>query len=244
MTEKLKYWVDLFIDAQSKRQTLDNRAKRRKKLYEGTGEVIDPKTGQIANKKVKCFRNMCFELIETQINNSIPAPKVTPRDAGNIDLAQTLEGYLQMEMDRMESERMNDAVERETLMQGNAFYLVGWDETKNTPITSGELFVKFYPLLSVYPQPGITQIEDAEYIFTIDTVSVKQMKDLYNVDVPEGDTYKGMNELITAWYYNKDGYVSKFGWIKDTEIVVFDYEDYELRQIKVCKDYYYNQYKN
>ena len=54
MTEKLKYWVDLFIDAQSKRQTLDNRAKRRKKLYEGTGEVIDPKTGQIANKKVKC----------------------------------------------------------------------------------------------------------------------------------------------------------------------------------------------
>ena len=236
MTEKLKYWVDLFIDAQSKRQTLDNRAKRRKKLYEGTGEVIDPKTGQIANKKVKCFRNMCFELIETQINNSIPAPKVTPRDAGNIDLAQTLEGYLQMEMDRMESERMNDAVERETLIQGNAFYLVGWDETKNTPITSGELFVKFYPLLSVYPQPGITQIEDAEYIFTIDTVSVKQMKDLYNVDVPEGDTYKGMNELITAWYYNKEGYVSKFGWIKDTEIVVFDYEDYELRQIKVCKD--------
>ena len=45
-----------------------------------------------------------------------------------------------------------------------------------------------------------------------------------------------MNTLITAYYYNKDGYVSRFGWIENTDVVVFDEEYYELRKIKVCAD--------
>lgn len=236
MNKKLEEWKDLYTDAVSKRKTIDEKINRRNLLYKGEAQPIDPKTGSIAKKKTSCNRNMCFELIETQINNAVPAPKVTPRDPDNLDLASDTEGYLQMEMDRTCSEEMNDDAERGVLKQGTCFYLVGWDETQSTPTTSGELFIKYYSLDAVHPQPGIKSIHDAEYIFVEDLVSVKKIKDVYGVDVEESAKFKGMNYLITVYYYNENGCVSRFGWIKDTDIVVFDEEDYELRKIKVCKE--------
>lgn len=228
-------WVELYQDAVSKRIDIDKQIKRRNELYKGVAQPIDPKTGMPSRKRADCKRNMCFELIETQINNGIPQPKVTPRDPDNVDLASDLEGYLQMEMDRLCSEEMNDTAERETLKQGTVFYLVGWDETQTTHTTSGELFVKVYPLSRVYPQPGISEIHEAEYIFTEDLVSADKIKEVYGVKIPEGSEFKNMNTLITVYYYNDDGYVSKYGWIKNTDCVVFDEEDYELRKVKVCK---------
>lgn len=233
---KLDKWLELYDDATSHRKTIDAKVVRRNELYNGTAQPIDPKTGAIAKRKTGCKRNMCFELIETQINNAIPQPKVTPRDPENIDLAIDLEGYLQMEMDRLCSEETNDNAERGVLKQGTGFYLVGWDETKTTPITSGELFVKYYPLDKVYPQPGITDIHEAEYIFVKDLVSVKKIKDVYGVEIPEGPDFKGMNTMITVYYYNKHGHVSRFAWIDHTDKVVFDEEGYEIRKIKVCKE--------
>lgn len=232
---KLNKWKDLWTDAVAKKSKLTEKAKRRTELYKGEAQPIDPKTGLTSAKKASCRRNMCFELIETQINNAIPAPKVTPRDAENADLATSIEGFLQEETDRLNSEEINDSAERGTLKQGNAFYLVGWDETQNSPTTSGELFVKYYPFKSVFPQPGIKNIEDAEYIFVKDLVSVKKIKDVYKKVIPEGSEYKGMNTLVTVYYYSKTGNVSRFGWIENTDIVVFDEEDYELRKVKVCK---------
>lgn len=234
--ETYEHWVDLYTDARAKRSDIDHQIKRRNELYKGIAQPIDPKTGAPSKKRADCKRNMCFELIETQINNAIPQPKVTPRDPKNVNLAIDLEGYLQMEMDRLGSEETNDNAERGTLKQGTGFYLVGWDETKSTPITSGELFVKYYPLDCVYPQPGVTDIKDAEYIFVLDLVTKNKIKEVYGVDIPEGSEYRNMNTLVTAYYFNKQGYLSRYGWIENTDCVVFDEEDFELRKVKVCKE--------
>ena len=233
--KKLDEWKILWTDAVSKKEPLTEKAKRRTELYKGLAQPIDPKTGLPSRKRADCKRNMCFELIETQINNAIPAPKVTPRDPINADLASEVEGYLQEEMDRLSSEENNDKAERGTLKQGSAFYLVGWDETKNTPTTSGELFIKYIPFKNVFPQPGIADIKDAEYIFIRELVSVKKLKDIYRKDVEECPQFKGMNYLITVYYYSKHGNVSRMGWIEGTDQVIFDEVDYELRKVKVCK---------
>ena len=169
----------------------------------------DKKTGGISKRRATCYKNMCFELVETQINNSIPQPKVTPRDPKDIDLALDIEGYLKNEMDRIQFETINDEAERETYVQGSVFYLVGWDSLANTPTTQGELTVKMYTLDQVYPQPGIKNIKDAEYIFIKELVSINKLKKLYRVTVPESASYKGMAEMITCYYYNKYGYVSR-----------------------------------
>lgn len=230
---KYDHWHILYTDAKSKKASIDARAPRRRKLYDGTDEVRDKKEGGISNKKAYCYRNLCFELIETQINNSIPHPKVTPRNPEKKDLALSLEGYLKLEMDRISSEEINDMAERETYIQGTVFYKVGWDELKSSPITNGEITTEIYTIEDLYPQPGIVDFKELEYLFTVDHVSVRKIKKLYNVDVEEDPNYKGLAKLITAWYYNDDGYVSRFGWVGDK--VVFDDEAYELRKIQECK---------
>ena len=236
MTKKHEEWLTLYEDAVAKRVNIDKKVKRREELYKGVAQPIDPKTGNTASKRADCKRNMCFELVETQINNSIPQPKVTPRDAANMDLAISLEGYLQMESDRLSSEEINDKAERGVLKQGTGFYLVGWDESVSTPTTSGEIFVKYYPMSRVYPQPGISDIKEAEYVFVEDLVSVEKIKRIYGVTIPEGGEYINKNVLITAYYINDNGHLSRFGWVKNTDVVVFDEEDYEIRKIKVCKE--------
>lgn len=233
---KLEKWLELYTDAKSKRAAIDSLIPIRHKLYKGTGDVTNRQTGEIAKQKATCFRNMCFELIETQINNGIPAPKVTPRNKDDKDLASELENHLRMEMDRMDSEVTNDAAERGVLIQGTAFYLVDWDSMDSTPVSQGELYIKYFPLQDVYPQPGIIDIRDAEYIFTRELCSIKRIKKLYGVDVPDDGEFKGKRTLVTAWYLNDDGYISRYGWIEDTDIVVFDQDAYELRRFKVCKE--------
>lgn len=235
MNNKLEHWKTLYEDAKSKRSSLDDKAKRRRELYDGTSKVKNRRTGQYAEKPAYTYKNICFELIETQINNAIPQPKVTPRDPGKIDLASQLEGYLKMEMDRLDAETINDEAERDVLIQGSTWYLVGWDNTKSTPTSEGELFLKHLSFESVYPQPGVTDYKQMEYVFIRELVSVKEIKKLYGVTIPEGGLYKGMNTMITVYYYNDDGYMSRFAWIYDSDTIVFDEDYYELRKVKKCK---------
>lgn len=122
---KLNKFKALWEDALAKRVDVDSRIERRRELYKGTNKVRNLKTGGYSNKPAACYKNMCFELVETQINNAIPMPKVTPRDSENIDLAIDVEGYLRSEMDRIQFETINDKAERETYIQGTCFYLVG-----------------------------------------------------------------------------------------------------------------------
>lgn len=234
MSKKLDEWKVLYDDAKSKRGEFDANLKRQSELYEGSSTVHNTSTGKKSGKPAHAYRNMVFELIETQINNKVPLAKVTPRDADKMDLALDLEGYLKMEMDRMDSEVINDTAERGVLIHGTGVYFIGWDESKKTPVTQGELYMTYYPISRVYPQPGVSNPKNLEYIFTIDRVSVKRIKNLYNKTVDDHAEYKGLAELITVWYYNKNGYVCKFGWIDDQ--VIFDVDSYELRQIEVCKD--------
>lgn len=235
MNNKLEHWKTLYEDAKSKRASLDEKAKRRRELYDGTSRVKNKKTGAYADKPAYTYKNICFELVETQINNAIPQPKVTPRDPGKIDLAAMLEGYLKMEMERLDAETINDEAERDVLIEGSTWYLIGWDNTKSTPISEGELFIKHLPFESVYPQPGVTDYKKLEYIFVEELVSVKEIKKLYGVTIPEGANYKGMNTMITVYYYNEDGYMSRFAWIYDCDTIVFDEEYYELRKVKKCR---------
>lgn len=125
MSKKLDKFKELWEDAYSKRQDIDARIPRRRELYHGTDEVRDKRTGGMSKRKATCYKNMCFELVETQINNAIPQPKVTPRNPEEMPLALDIEGYLKNEMDRIHFETINDEAERETYIQGSVFYMVG-----------------------------------------------------------------------------------------------------------------------
>lgn len=232
---KLNYWRDLFTNAKSERQDLDNKVKRWRELYKGVAKTLTV-SGGVSSRDANCYKNVVYELIEAQVTNNIPYPRVTARDAENKNLANTIEAYLKSEIDRMQFSRDNDILERSCYVDGTVFMHVDWDNFKSTAVTQGELSVKAYTIDRVYPQAGVTRLKDCEYIFTIDSLSVNKIKKMYGVAVDESGVHKGFATLITAHYLNKDGYYSKFGWIDNTDTVVFDYDSYELRRFRVCKE--------
>ena len=48
--KKIDKWIDLWTDAQSKKQPLTEKAKRRNELYKGVAQPIDTKTGMPAKR--------------------------------------------------------------------------------------------------------------------------------------------------------------------------------------------------
>ena len=225
--ERLRYWQMLFDDARAKRKPLvDDKLKVREELYKGT---TAEKSG------TKCLRNMCFELIETQINNAIPQPKITPSDADKQDLAHDLESMLRNEMDRLDSETMNDRIERGVLVQGSHFYEVGWDDTVRHGKNVGAITVVDRPIQDVWLQPGVRDFKKIEYAFVFSRESMMKIYNLTGKIPPESPTYKGMVDMITCWYYDRDGYVCRLTWAENTDFVIFDDRDFESRRQRVCK---------
>ena len=107
---------DRWLEAQTCRAKLDERIRRRAELYYGDKKNLsfgDRKKTWSA-KETTPFRKMCFELVEAQVDSSVPLAKVTPRYADDIALAESLENFLNLEADLMQSEDINDIAERET----------------------------------------------------------------------------------------------------------------------------------
>ncbi|MDY0291933.1 MAG: hypothetical protein RBR02_06325 [Desulfuromonadaceae bacterium] len=236
--EKLNYWQEKFQFADSYyMNNYNEKVIRRQERYDGTSKVYMD-NGSVSKVKAPAVSNITFEMIEAQINNGVPAPKVTARDAKNRDLAQKIEHYLKYEMDRMDSELFNDMSERNTLIQGTSFFLVGWDNSKSTPLSEGELFIQEYAIDRVRPQPDVTDIKKMEYIFFIDKVSRRKLSMLYNKplkDIPKDPENEDLTDLITCYYFNDKNKLSRYGWIKDTDYVIFDEENYMFRKFRICK---------
>ena len=62
--------------------------------------------------------NITAENIESEIDSSIPMPKVTPMRREDEALARMIENMLRNELDRLPTEELNDESERITYKQG------------------------------------------------------------------------------------------------------------------------------
>lgn len=230
----LDKWRELFTTAQAHRATMDYKFNMRRDQYKGTSHLYK-QDGTKYKKRADVVRKVAFEFVNTQVDNELPYPKVIARDARFVDAAKTVEEYLKSEMERLEIEQINDVAEREVGIQGNYWYLIEWDNSQSTPLTFGELTIRGYTVDDVWVQPGVTNVDDAEYVFTADTISINKLKKLYKVkeDIPENAGIKGMCKMITGYYFSDRGFLSKIAWVDD--VLVFHDEDYEVRKVRKCQ---------
>jgi len=208
-------------------------------VYEGTKDIVNSK-GQKSNKSKSSVRKVAFELIESQIDTTIPQPKVTSI-TGNIDRAQTIEYYLKNEIDRLPIEEINDEQGRATPIAGGSFFLVEWDNSIKTRNTIGKLIITNVHPTEVIPQPGVFKLDKMDYWFLRLLQSKREIKERYGIDVseesndnPESDKTNN-EELVThnyVYYRNSDGNISLFSWVNDT--IIQDIDNYFARKIKVC----------
>ena len=126
---RLKKWQDRMQRNLTAYQPILDEMDKMNNLYMGS-RAIRPKVGTVVNGPVEAasmVRNIVAELVEAQVDSSIPMPKVTARNEADEPLATTIEDFLRNETDRLPFEKMNDLDERTTPVQGGDFYLVEWD---------------------------------------------------------------------------------------------------------------------
>ena len=74
------------------------RMEQREALYEGTRQVqADPNTRQTPGKLSSNVRNIVYELIESQVDATIPMPRVEAIHPEDEELARRLEDFLRSE---------------------------------------------------------------------------------------------------------------------------------------------------
>ena len=217
-------------------------------VYEGTREVNpNPNKNYPAKDLAINVRNIAYELIESQVDSSIPMPKVTAIHEGDEHLARSIEKALVNKVKMLKLSIINDQMERIVPVQGGDFFLVEWDNTLGFHSNYGDVTVKEMVPRQVIPQPGVSNIEDMDYIF----VQVAQTKDAvkkkYGVDVQDAsEEYKdirgaqgesGMDSdvvTVNTVYYKNEGKIGRFVWCDDYTLE--DLDDYQARITRKCKE--------
>lgn len=243
-SKKLMTWQERYETAKTEFEDELAMMKTRTEYYEGDRRVKrNPNKGDgYAEKKSINVRNIAFELTESQVDSAIPSPKVTAVHEEDRQLAENIERFLMSEAKNLHLLVMNDEQERTTPIQGSCFTLVEWDNSKGYHCNIGDLAVSNVSPDCVIPQPGITEIDDMDYVFIRTPQTKAYVKRRFGKDVEgesetdlsirEGTANDDIVTVVTAYYRNNDGGIGLYRWCGDTELEAYD--DYQARHIEVC----------
>lgn len=235
--EKLEKWQGRLASARSAYSAELNKMRQREKMYYGSHEIIN------GRKQATNVRNAVYELIESQVDTSVPQPKVTAIHAEDTELAKRIENALRNEMRRMSMTQLNDSAERTVPVQGGDFYHVEWNPAAGYHCTLGDVEVSLRHPRQVIPQPGIYRLEDMDYVFVQISKSKEALQAKYGItltddteETPEvrgdTDTHSGVVTQNLVYYKHDHGTVGLFSWVGDQ--VLEDHPDYYARTAEVC----------
>lgn len=244
--EKLQLWQERLALAETAIAGERARMLRREKQYEGDHTIYAPDGSVAADSLASHVRNVSFEVIETQVDSTIPAPKVTAVRQEDEELASIIESMLRDVMDRLPSERLNDEGERLSPVQGGYGLLVDWLDSVSGKDWLGDLKVSLVHPYSIVPQGGVTQVSDMDFFFLKTPQTKRQIRKFYGVSVADedesdpdarrlgasADTTDELVTMVTVYYRNAKGGIGRLRWVNDT--VLEDLEDYQLRRVHRC----------
>lgn len=245
-SKKLVKWQERLEVARQSYASELNLMKDNEKLYSGDREVKgNPNKQKPVTQVSSQVRNITYELIESQVDSSIPMPKVTPIHEEDLKLARSIEHWLSNFVREHKFYLMNDEQERTTPVLGGDFMMVEWDHTKGYHCTLGDVEVSELNPRQVIPQPGCVDIKKMDYLFVQIPQTKAFVKRKYHVDVenageetpeirnnPEASQVTDVVTVNMAFYRNDKGGIGRFIWCQD--YVLEDMDDYQARKQEVC----------
>lgn len=224
----------------------------RELLYHGTPLVdqhMGPRLG--STRKADNVRNVVYEMVESQIDTSIPQPAVKSKRRGYEGMAKMLEESLRNDLHELPVHRIHDENERLTPIQGVTYVQVMWNPDYKKNMYSGELELKNIHPKQLIPQPGVWNIQEMDYFFILTSVTPSYVKRRYDIDIEEDqEEYPQVNSIegdftphrggfleekvteIVCWYRDDEGDIGRFVWVNDQ--VLEDLPKYYYRRMAVC----------
>ena len=237
------FWQARLDDARRQYAEKRERMDRREDCYKGTRQI--PAAGGGAAKAAGNVRNIIYELIESQVDASIPQPRVTAVHPEDRQLAKKIEAMLLAQIRQRNFKEMNDEQERTVPIQGGDFWHVEWDPEGGFHCQMGDLSVELRHPKQVIPQPGVYDLEKMDYLFVLVSQSRRALEKRYGVRLPEEgesdvaartaaeeSSVEGLVTQNIAYYRNSAGGVGCFSWVGD--VTLEDMEDYQSRRLWVC----------
>ena len=242
----LKIWQERLLKNEAAMRDEHARMQKRAALYDGTRDIekTPGAKSETPADKATGVRNIVAELVEAQVDPSVPMPKMTARKKEDEALAKIAEDYLRNETDRLPFERLNDLDERISPVQGGDYFFVEWDSDRHTHETQGELCVSLLHPRQVILQNGVNEINDMDFVIVNMAMTKNHVKTKYGMDVSmegESDPHarggQGIaDDVVTVhfgYFRNEKGGIGRFTWVNDTELEYL--EDYQARKGKKCK---------
>lgn len=238
---KRAQWQGRLDRARAACQQEREQMRRREAYYMGSN-AIPRADGTGEAKPAANVRNIVYELIESQVDNAIPRPKVTALHPEDQELAHQLEALLEGEVRRLHLKEMNDRQERTVPIQGGDYWHVEWDPQGGFHCAMGALTITGRHPGQVIPQPGVWDIEQMDYLFVQVSQTRETIRRRYGVTPPPADPQEqepdhpaDAEELVTqniAYYRNEHGGIGRFSWVGD--VTLEDLEEYQARRSQVC----------
>ena len=243
-SKKLDEWKSKYQKSKDAYADQLNRMQNQASLYDGDAFTRRSRKlgGGVSSKESENVRNIVYELLETEVDSSIPMPKVTAIHEEDQEQAQIIEQMLLNEIRLLRFKEMNDVSERQTIVQGGDWYHAEWDSRKGYHCTMGGLEINERDPQTVIPQAGVNDPDKLDYIFLQISMTKDAVKRKYGVDVSDERNTEAVkseeinDELVTVikTYYRDDkGEIGIFTWCGDT--VLEDMENYQARRLTRCK---------
>ena len=208
------------------------RVKQWRDAYEGIIYKTEA-DGTVTQERVLPLRRVAYELVEDKVNPRIPAPKMSPRYHADLTPVNATEQLLKHEMNKMLSEETHDESEHATLIDSTSWFKINWNPFDNTHERSGMPTVSVCPVDTIFPQPGVYNYRELEYIFEESKMTLAKVKDLFNKEViatNDGD----LVDIVTCYFLNENRHLGRFIWTEPSGIVLSNDLEWGLRRRREC----------
>ena len=240
-TDRRGFFEHLYENTRHKLQDVTEQLELWQEQYKGSKKIDG------SSEEASTVHNITYEIIESQIDSSIPAPKVDCRQYSekNDRCAKSVERLCAALRQRLPFEELNDIDERYTYILGGSVWLVEWDDALVEGKERGGIRLTCLSPRDFFPQPNIYHIEDMEYCFLRFTTTREELSrrfgvsradtTLASVEEEDGACAEGDTVTVIVCYYKDDeGEICRFVWSGD--LVLEDKERYFHRKVDYCKE--------
>ena len=170
-------WNNILRSYKNSRSIIENKIKSNERFWrmrqwksgeQRDGEQITPSTAWLFS---------CIQSKLADVMDSYPTANFRPRQKDDVEEAKRLSSILPVIVAQNNFEQTYKSVSEYTLKNGVGVYHVFWDGKKHNGL--GDIAIEKTDVLKIFWEPGITDLQDSTYVFTVELVDQKILRQRY-----------------------------------------------------------------